>query len=62
MTKVKFKVQGETAKVIVSQVHQSLRMIVKEAGSDRQPRHLAVWHHKTSRANKNSCNDRDLRR
>ena len=30
MTKVKFKVQGETAKVIVSQVHQSLCMIVKE--------------------------------
>ena len=30
MTKVKFKVQGETVKVIVSQVHQSLRMIVKE--------------------------------
>ena len=32
MTKVKFKVQGETAKVIVSQVHQSLCMIVKERG------------------------------
>ena len=30
MTKVKFKVQGETAKIIVSQVHQSLCMIVKE--------------------------------
>ena len=30
MTKVNFKVQGETAKVIVSQVHQSLCMIVKE--------------------------------
>ena len=30
MTKVKFKVQGETVKVIVSQVHQSTRMIVKE--------------------------------
>ena len=30
MTKVKFKVQGDTAKGIVSQVHQSLRMIVKE--------------------------------
>ena len=30
MTKVKFKVQGDTAKVIVSQVHQSLCMIVKE--------------------------------
>ena len=30
VTKVKFKVQGKTAKVVVSQVHQSLRMIVKE--------------------------------
>ena len=30
MTKVKFKVQGETVKVIVSQVHQSLCVIVKE--------------------------------
>ena len=30
MTKVKFKVQGEPVKVIVSQVHQSLCMIVKE--------------------------------
>ena len=30
MTKVKFKVQGEAVKVIVSQAHQSLCMIVKE--------------------------------
>ena len=30
MTKAKLKVQGEPVKVIVSQVHQSLRMIVKE--------------------------------
>ena len=30
MTKVKLKVQGESVKVIVSQVHQSLCMMVKE--------------------------------
>ena len=30
MTEVKFKVRGETVKVIVSQVHQSLCVIVKE--------------------------------
>ena len=37
MTKVKFKVQGEAVKVIVSQVHQSLCMIVKEGDLIESP-------------------------
>ena len=62
MTKVKFKVQGETAKVIVSQVHQSLCMIVKERDLIDNPDISQYGITKQGRTNKNSCDDRDLRR
>ena len=37
MTKVKLTVQAETAKVIISEVHQSLCMIVKERDLKEDP-------------------------
>ena len=37
MTKVRIRVQGEEARVVVSQVHQSLCMIVKECDLMKDP-------------------------